>query len=104
MQCIINSRRYDTDVAELVHHWDNGRHASELHYRGQTLYHTARGAWFIHHVGGAMTDMARRCDHNSYTRGESIEPVSEDDARRFLETHGGEAALEQQFPGAIEDA
>ena len=59
---------------------------------------------FIHHTGGALTDMAERCGSNSYCGGSSIEPISEDDARAFLESHGGTSALEVYFPDDVTDA
>lgn len=104
MKSIINGKRYDTATATLAHSWDNGHYTSDFKYRSKDLYRTPRGAWFIHHEGGAMTDMAERCDSNSYCGGSSIEPVSDDDARAFLESHGGTKALETHFADAIEDA
>jgi len=104
MKRIIDGKRYDTSTAERVHSWDNSHYRSDFKHRSKDLYRTQRGAWFIHHEGGALTDMAERCEGNSYCGGKSIEPVSADDARAFLESHGGTKALEQHFAEAIEDA
>ena len=104
MKRIINGKRYDTDTADLVHEWDNGRGRGDFKYRSKDLYRTPKGKWFLVHEGGAMTDMATSCGDNSCTGGDDLEPVSDDDARAFLETHGGTAALEEYFADAIEDA
>lgn len=104
MKSIINGKRYDTETATLVHDWDNGRSSSDFGHRSKTLYRTKRGAWFLLHEGGASTDMARSCGNNSYTGSSSIEPISEEDARGFLESHGGTKAMEEHFADKIEDA
>jgi len=104
MRKIIDGKRYDTDTAECVHAWDNGRYSSDFRVRKKTLYRTQKGSWFIHHYGGPMTDMAVPVGSSGMGGSSDIEPVTEDDARRFLETHAGVDALEKWFAEAIEDA
>ena len=67
-------------------------------------YKTKKGNWFIYHCGGAMTDMAVSCGDNSYSGSEDIEPISEKDALRFLESHDGITAIEKYFADQIEEA
>ena len=104
MKAIINGLRYDTDNAEKVHAWTNGLARGDLRFRTKTLYRTRGGRWFIHHEGGPMTDLAQRVGDGTITGGEKIEPVSEDDAFRFLVTHGGEEAAERYFADQVQDA
>jgi hypothetical protein len=51
-----------------------------------------------------MTDMAVSCGDNSYSGSEDIEPISEKDALRFLESHDGIKAIEKYFADQIEEA
>ena len=103
MKKVIGRKRYDTETAERVHRWTNGHYTSDFNFRSKTLYKTRKGAWFLHHEGGALSDMARQVG-NGYGWGESIEPLKAEEAVAFLEDHGGEEALEEHFPEAVADA
>lgn len=103
MKKIIDGLRYDTETAEELHYWFNGRSSSDFRYRAKTLYRTKNGRFFIHHEGGPMTDLALPVG-NGYTGSEDIEPVSEEDAFLFLISHGGVAVAEKLFPERIQDA
>jgi hypothetical protein len=104
---VIGGKRYDTAKATLVYSWWNGHNSTDFKYRHKRLYRTASGAWFIHHEGGAMTDMAQSRGRQT-TGGESIEPVSNEDAYGFLESHSDEAkavaAIEAHFADRVQDA
>ena len=104
MKKVIDGKMYNTETAELVHEWDNGRFTSDFRYRRKVLYRTKKGKWFIHHNGGAMTDMAVSCGSNSFSGSEDIEPISEKNALRFLESHDGIKAIEKYFADQIEEA
>lgn len=103
MRRVIDGKRYDTETAQEVHAWDNGRYQSDFRYRAKSLFRTAKGAWFIYHEGGAMTDMARTVGDAS-AAGADIEPVTDRDALAFLESHGGEEAIELVFADQVADA
>jgi len=83
MKKVINGKVYDTKTAELVHEWSNGHFTNDFQYRSKDLYRTSKGNWFIHHEGGAMTDMAQSCGNNSVCGSSDIEPISERDALGF---------------------
>jgi len=104
MKKIFDGKKYDTDTAECVHSWDNGRFGNDFRFRSKTLYHTPKGAWFLVHEGGPMTDMAVPCGSNSTSGSSSIEVVSEEDAFAFLCSHEGADQAEKYFPGKIQDA
>lgn len=104
---VINGKRYNTDTAEEIYCHGNGRSYRDFGYRYKTLYRTKSGAWFLHHEGGAMTDMATRCG-NSYSGGADIEAISEDDAYKFLEAHSDSdkaaKAISERFGDRVTDA
>ena len=104
MKAIINGKRYDTEKAELIHEWSNGKYTNDFNYREKNLYRTKSGSWFMHHVGGALTDMAKPAGSNSTTGSENLETVTPDEAFRFLCEHGGEDAAEEFFPDKIQEA
>lgn len=104
---VIDGKRYNTATAAEVFTYWNGYSTSDFKYRTKRLFLTKKGNWFIHHKGGAMTDMAVSCG-NGRGGSESIEPVSAKDAYAFLQANSddGEAleALEKHFGSQIEDA
>lgn len=102
MRQVIEGKIFDTNTAIKLHSWDNGH--SDFKYRSKDLYRTLRGRYFLYHEGGAMTDMAKNCDNNSWTGSEAIEPIDEKTAIRFLETHGGTEVLVREFADRIEEA
>lgn len=104
MKKVINGKVYDTSTAELVLEWDNGNLPGDFRYREKNLYRTKKGNWFIRHQGGAMTDMAVSCGNNSYSGSSDIEPISPEDALRFLESHGGAEEALEYFADQIEEA
>ena len=104
MKKVIDGKMYNTETAELVHEWTNRRSTRDFKHRSKDLYKTKKGNWFIYHCGGAMTDMAVSCGDNSYSGSEDIEPISEKDALRFLESHDGIKAIEKYFADQIEEA
>jgi hypothetical protein len=105
---VINGLRYNTETATLVFRYWNGMPMSDFRYRYKDLYRTKSGAWFIHHDGGAMTDMAVSVGNNGSGASEDIEPVSEDDAYGFLEAHSDDSeaqeAIDKFFPDRVVDA
>lgn len=104
MKKIISGKIYDTETADLIHEWWNGRSISDFNHRSKSLYRTKKGTWFIHHIGGAMTDMQIPAGSNSFTGSESIEPVTEEEVIEFLETHDGDEKLMELFGNIIEEA
>ena len=104
---VIDGKRYSTHSAESIYqHW-NGYGRSDFKFRMKTLMRTKSGAWFFHHEGGAMSDMAVSYG-NDRGGSQNIEPVSDDDAYRFLEAHSSESeameAIEKHFADRVTDA
>lgn len=105
---IIDGKRYNTEKAECVFSYWNGYSTSDFHYRTKTLYRTQGGAWFIHHEGGALTDMAVSVGNGGKGGSEDIEPVSDEDAFGFLQAHSDDSealeAIEKHFANRVQDA
>jgi len=105
---VIDGKRYNTETATLVFFHSNGAYSSDFNYRTKTLYVTKNGSWFIHHVGGPMTDMAVSVGNNGRGGSEGIEPVCGDDAYGFLEAHSDETdaqqAIQEHFAFRVVDA
>lgn len=100
---IIDGKRYNTDTAEEILAWTNGKFGN-FEYREKTLYRTKKGNWFIYHYGGPMTDMAISAEFNSWSGSEDIEAISEKEVLKFLEEYNGYEALEKFFPNEISKA
>lgn len=103
MFAIIDGKRYDTDKAELIFQYWNGKPRSDFKYRFKTLYRTKLGSWFLHHEGGALTDMGGDSGF------ESIEPMNDlNQVYNFLERSSSEPealkAIETYFSDRIADA
>ena len=105
---IINGKRYNTETAEEVYCYWNGYSRSDFKFRIKTLYLTKKGAWFIHHDGGAMSDMAVSCGSGGRSGSEDIEPIDAEDAFGFLQAHSDESeaveAIEKYFASMVEEA
>lgn len=104
MKSVINGKIYNTETAELLHAWSNGKFTSDFGYLEESLYRTKKGAYFIAGEGGAMSRYSRSCGSNSTCGGKGIEVVSEQQAMVWLEEHDGTEALEKYFSDKIEEA
>ena len=103
MKQIIENKVFNTETATLLHLWSNGHFTNDFRWRSKILYRTPKGALFILHEGGAMTDLARSSG-NSVTGGEDIEPVSVRDAVAFLASHDGADVILRHFAEHVEEA
>jgi hypothetical protein len=87
----IGSRKFSTSTATLVcviACCDTSQLA-DFHFERTGLYLSPRGPWFLAGEGGACSHWARRAIDGSRLPGNGIELVSDDQARRLLELHGG---------------
>lgn len=101
MQKIIRGKRYDTDTAQKVCSVDNGLPESDFDALCEQLYIKRTGEFFLYGYGGARTAYAE-ADGNMWTSGERIVPLSEADAKAFVEEHGTPEVYEQYFGEASE--
>ena len=87
MRKIIEARAYDTTTAELLAEYSQGVCWRDFHYYEENLYRKKTGEYFLHGRGGAMTKYSERNDCNSWSGGERITPMTEDEAKEWAEDH-----------------
>lgn len=103
MKSIIEGKRYDTEAAQLVASFSYGG-PGDFHYFEETLYLTSKGAWFIRGGGGPMSRYAQKTAPNETSGSVAILPLTEDEAKTWLEKHDEVDALEEHFADEFEDA
>lgn len=92
MHKIINGKKYDTQTAQYIGHWSNGR--SDGDYIGIDLYRKKTGEYFAaKQFGEFVSDIF-------YT--EQIVPMALDEAREWAESHLDPEEYEAEF-GTVED-
>jgi len=104
MKKIIKGKRYDTETATSVAHYDNGLGHRDFRNVSETLYRTPRGKWFLVGEGGAMTQWGKHFGDGSRCGGEGLRPLTEDQAQEWLEYHEYSEEIELYFADSIEDA
>lgn len=85
MKQIINGKTYNTETAtELCSASANCAH-TEFQWWGETLYQTAKGAYFLHCEGGAMSQYSQSFDSGERTGGEKLAALTRDEAIEWAE-------------------
>lgn len=91
MKKVINGKVYNTETATRIANWDNGIYGSDFNACEETLYLTAKGTYFVHGEGGAMSRWAKPCGSNGRCGGSGIEVLSQAEALEWCEDHGVDA-------------
>lgn len=102
MKKIINGKRYDTETAEEIGFWSTERSVTDFSYCEETLYRKRTGEFFIHGGGGARTKYAKE-EYGMYGCGEAIVPLTEDEAKTWVEQKLDADTYEALFPVEDED-
>lgn len=102
MKKIINGKRYDTDTAIEFVRLPCTAHGGDFGWHDTRLYRTRNGRWFLAGEGNAASRWARPVGNNASGPGHGIQPITEDEAREWLEITDEHEALEKHF--TIEDA
>ena len=84
MKKIINGRKYDTDTAKVIASYSN-EIPSDCYF-SETLYQKHTKEFFVYGHGGAMSKYAETC-YGSRTDGETIIPLSLDEAKEWVATY-----------------
>ena len=103
MKSTINRKMYNTETAVLVAEDGSLVGTSDFHFWSEKLYLTAKGNWFLHAAGGAMTTYADHEDGHS-SEGERIVPLDREAAFEWCEQHHAQEAIEQYFADMISEA
>ena len=103
MKKIINGSRYDTAKATRIATASSEHPSSDFRYWEEAIYRTPRGRWFAAGSGGPMSRYSRSRG-NTTSGGDAIKPLTEEQARAWLESYdsaGALAALERYFAARI---
>lgn len=85
MKKIINGKKYDTETAEKVGYYSDGRSWRDFGHFEETLYRKKTGEFFLFGEGGAASKYGVYIGDNSFGSGDRIIPMSEDDAKAWAE-------------------
>ena len=85
MKKIINGKMYNTETAKKVATWDNGYPYGDFHYCEETLYKKKTGEYFFYGEGGPLSKYARSCGNDDWCGGDEFVPLSENEAREWME-------------------
>lgn len=101
MQRIINGKRYDTKIAEMVCDVSPNYNSTDFRYEDTQLYRTKNGRWFLAGNGGPRSRWYHDTG-NGYSSGDGLVVIEASHARELLEQHDALDALEKHF--AVEEA
>lgn len=88
MKAIANGKTYNTETAERVCGLDCNYHPGDFQYHDTDLYRTKKGAFFIAGKGGAASMWAQPCSGGGRMGGAGVRPVSNQEARDYMEAAG----------------
>jgi hypothetical protein len=103
MKKIINHKLYNTETATEIARWDNELPANNINAIKETLFRTARGAYFLHYWGGAVTDYAESYGVTS-SENSGIKALNSAEAYEWLEKRNFASEIEHCFSSDIEIA
>jgi hypothetical protein len=87
---VIDGKTYDTETATKLISADAGLPYSDFAHWSETLYRTPRGRYFLSGGGGPMSRWGRSAGLNSRSGSTGIYPLSEDQAREWVERYANE--------------
>lgn len=101
MEKIINGKRYNTETAELIAERTNNLRSFD--YIHEELYRKRTGEFFISGEGGARSKYARRIEQNTWSDGWALVPITDEEAKTWLEEHSDAETYERCFAVDEED-
>lgn len=87
MKKIINGKKYDTETAEYVDRWSNDLCHSDVHWCSEELYRKRTGEFFLYGEGGGLSRYRTHLSNNSFCEGSCIRPLTDDDAKAWVEKY-----------------
>ena len=102
MKQIIKGKKYDTNTATLLGEMSHSN-PRDFGYVHEELYIKRTGEYFLFGEGGAMTKYRTWIDNSSWTGGEKITPITEKDAREWVEQNLDADDYERIFGKVEED-
>lgn len=86
MKKVINGKRYDTETAELCGSREYG-YPGDFDHVSEELYQKRTGEFFLYGEGGANSKYRKEISMNSWSGGEKIIPLTDDEAREWAEEY-----------------
>ena len=102
MRKIINKKMYDTDTADFVEEFENTPYKNNYQYYIKTLYRKKTGEFFLHGYGNAASKYAEVRADRMRSPGEIIIPLTEDEAKNWVEQYSDVDTYIELF-GEIEE-
>lgn len=102
MKKVINGKRYNTESAQYCGSRESGC-SGDLDYVYEALYQKRTGEFFLYGEGGARSKYAEEISMNSWSGGEQIIPLTDDEAREWAEKYLGAEDYEKLFTVAEEE-
>lgn len=96
MKKIINGKMYDTETAETVAETSHGGVRDFRYYR-EELHRKKNGEFFLFGEGGPLSKYAHESEYGGFDEGEAITPLTEDEARRWMEQNASVDAYCEVF-------
>lgn len=87
MKAVIDGKLYNTQTATMLSAYSNGLGDRDFTHLSEELYRTKNGSYFLAGDGGPQTKYAESCGNNSVCGGEKITPLTEQEAREWMEAH-----------------
>ena len=86
MRIVRNGKLYDTETAERIGSDSFGLYGNFNHWE-EVLYLKKTGEFFLYGYGGATSKYGEMIDTNSWSGGEKIIPLTESEAKAWVEKH-----------------
>lgn len=87
MKKIINGKRYDTETAEYIGSTSWGDGPRDFNHWSEELYRKRTGEFFLCGEGGANSKYREEISMNSWSGGERIIPLTDDEAKEWAEEY-----------------
>lgn len=97
MKKIINGKMYNTGTAKPIYLYTNGLPESDFNSCKEFLYRKTTGEYFLHGWGGAMSKYSEQCGSNTWSGGEEITPLTEEEAKLWTELHADADTYIEEF-------
>lgn len=103
MKKVINGKVYDTDKAQRVAEWDNGKWSDRLYRCCEDLYRKRTGEFFLYGYGGPGSKYSVSLGNDNWSGGEKIIPLTYEAARKWAESHLDGDKYDAIFGEIVED-
>lgn len=87
MKKVINGRLYNTETAKHIGNYSNDLSYDDLKYFDEDLYLKKTGEFFLSGSSGAFGKYAESVGANSWCGGSGIVPITEQEAKEWVEMH-----------------